>query len=87
VLGAEPVRGRGTAKRWWWWQQQQQQQHRQRHWAASRSSSPTHRDQLAARQDRPVSEEKMEADPSSVWGLCVCVDGVHRPEGLAVVRE
>lgn len=29
----------------------------------------------------------MEADPSSVWGLCVCVAGVHRPEGLAVVRE
>lgn len=34
-----------------------------------------------------MSEEQMEADPSSVWGLCLCVAGVHHPGGLAVARE
>lgn len=33
-----------------------------------------------------VSEEVMEGYPSSVWGLCICVTGVHRPKGLVSMQ-
>eukprot|EP00903_Cladosiphon_okamuranus_P014535 g13482.t1 len=55
--------------------------------SATRPTSPTPSD--AMQSHHPASEEQpdSEEDPASVWGLCLCIAGVHRPGGMAVVRE